>query len=270
MATEYNGINYFPLLTGFFHSDIMELTTAMFGIKGPHAVIMLLCKIYTEGYYIQWGKEQCMIFARKLGSEYTAETVGEIVNLLVEKGFFARESYEKHRILTSIDIQTVWMEATSRRKRDLSKLPHLLIEITNEKNKSRKPENVNIPLTKMEVNPENEDISGQSKVKQSIVEQSKELPPSTPPRGRMDGDEDHQTSLPEPPAYALNTKTHNYYGLLESLRLHKITEMNEIKAILSLSNYGEKGTPVWKLLAKNNWSKIEAPGKYIIKVLRSS
>ena len=46
--------------------------------------------------------------------------------------------------------------------------------------------------------------------------------------------------------------------------------MNEIKAILSLSNYGEKGTPVWKLLAKNNWSKIEAPGKYIIKVLRSS
>ena len=55
MATEYNGINYFPLLTGFFHSDIMELTTAMFGIKGPHAVIMLLCKIYTEGYYIQWG-----------------------------------------------------------------------------------------------------------------------------------------------------------------------------------------------------------------------
>ena len=132
MATEYNGINYFPLLTGFFHSDIMELTTAMFGIKGPHAVIMLLCKIYTEGYYIQWGKEQCMIFARKLGSEYTAETVGEIVNLLVEKGFFARESYEKHRILTSIDIQTVWMEATSRRKRDLSKLPHLLIEITNE------------------------------------------------------------------------------------------------------------------------------------------
>ena len=82
----------------------------------------------------------------------------------------------------------------------------------------------------MEVNPENEDISGQSKVKQSIVEQSKELPPSTPPRGRMDGDEDHQASLPEPPAYALNTKTHNYYGLLESLRLHKITEMNEIKA----------------------------------------
>ena len=67
MATEYNGINYFPLLTGFFHSDIMELTTAMFGIKGPHAVIMLLCKIYTEGYYIQWGERAVHDFRQKAG-----------------------------------------------------------------------------------------------------------------------------------------------------------------------------------------------------------
>ena len=62
------------------------------------------------------------------------------------------------------------MEATSRRKRDLSKLPHLLIEITNEKNKSRKPENVNILPTKMGVNPDSADISGQSKVKHSRAE----------------------------------------------------------------------------------------------------
>ena len=92
MATEYYGINYFPLLTGFFHCDTIELITAIHGVKGPHAVIMLLCKIYTDGYYIHWGEDQCMIFARKLGPEYDKKTVEEIVNLLIEKRFFDKKS----------------------------------------------------------------------------------------------------------------------------------------------------------------------------------
>ena len=137
MAIEYIGINYFPLLTGFFHCDKIELLTAIFGIKGPYAVIMLLCKIYTDGYYIPWGKEQCMIFARKLGPEYDKETMGDIVNMLVEKEFFDKESYEKYEILTSTEIQKVWMEATSRRKRDLAKLPYLLIECTDSKSNNK-------------------------------------------------------------------------------------------------------------------------------------
>lgn len=269
MATEYNGINYFPLLTGFFHSDTMELLTAVFGIKGPHAVIMLLCKIYTDGYYIQWGKEQCMIFARKLGLEYTKETMAEIINLLVEKNFFDRETYEKQQILTSQEIQRVWMEATNRRKRDLAKLPYLLIKLTSGKNDNINPENVDNMSTQMKLQLKNADIFEQSKAEYSIADKRKELPPSSPP-GEKEGDEDKNLVLPLPPEYALNTKTHNYYGLLETLKLHKVESITEIKAILRLSNYGEKGTTIWKLLAKTNWGKIEAPGKYIIKVLRST
>lgn len=293
MAIEYIGINYFPLLTGFFHCDKIELLTAIFGIKGPYAVIMLLCKIYTDGYYIPWGKEQCMIFARKLGPEYDKETMGDIVNMLVEKGFFDKESYEKYEILTSAEIQKVWMEATSRRKRDLDKLPYLLIECADGKGSSKgerkkqnnadnlqtemelNTENVDSMHTKTELNAENADIFRQSKVKQSKVEESKveeskELPPFSPPAGETDGYEDNYTLLPSPPEYALNEYTHNYYGLLENLKLHKVKELTEIKAILKLSDYGKKGTILWKLLAKNHWNKIEAPGKYIIKVLRSS
>ena len=288
MATEYNGINYFPLLTGFFHCDSIELLTAMFGIKGPHAAIMLLCKIYTDGYYIKWGKEQCMIFTRKLGPEYDTDTVEEIVKLLVEKDFFDKESYEKQGILTSVEIQKVWMEATSRRKRDLATLPYLLIECTNTKNEckssSRKPqnadnmqtetalnsENVDSMYTKTELNAENADIFRQSKVKQSKAEKSKELPPSNPPAGETEGHEDNYSLLPEPPEYALNGKTHNYNGLLENLKRHKVNEAAEIKAILQLSDYGRKGTAIWKLLANIHWAKIEAPGKYIIKVLRNT
>ena len=291
MATEYFGINYFPLLTGFFHCDTIELLTAMFGIKGPYAAVMLLCKIYGEGYYIRWGKEQCMIFARKLGPEYESETVEEIVNLLVGKEFFDKKSYEEHGILTSVEIQKVWMDATSRRKRDLEKLPYLLIEC-NEKNnainecknvcKKRdkagsmyaktelEPENVYSLCAEPELSSENADIFRQSKVKQSKAEKSKELPPSNPPTGEKDGYEDNYALLPLPPDYTLNEHTHNYYGLLENLKLHKVQEIAEITAILRLSDYGRKGTAIWKLLAKTHWNKIEAPGKYIIKVLRSS
>ena len=281
MATEYYGINYFPLLTGFFHCDTIELITAIHGVKGPHAVIMLLCKIYTEGYYIRWGEDQCMIFARKLGPEYDKKTVEEIVNLLIEKGFFDKESYEKHEILTSAEIQRVWMEATSRRKRDLDKLPYLLIECTSGKNEctnnknanrkdSRATENADSMSTQMELNLENADISGQSIVEYSKAEKSKELPPSDPPTGEKGGGEEDISLLPPPPEYALNKKTHNYNGLLESLRMHNVKKIVEIKAILCLSDYGRKGTAVWKLLAKPNWSKIEAPGKYIIKILRNT
>ncbi|WP_221659296.1 DUF4373 domain-containing protein [Bacteroides salyersiae] len=291
MATEYFGINYFPLLTGFFHCDTIELLTAMFGIKGPYAAVMLLCKIYGEGYYIRWGKEQCMIFARKLGPEYESETVEEIVNLLVGKEFFDKKSYEEHGILTSVEIQKVWMDATSRRKRDLEKLPYLLIEC-NEKNNATnecknvckkrdkagsmyaktelEPENVYSLCAEPELSSENADIFRQSKVKQSKVEESKELPPSNPPAGETEGYEDYYALLPPLPEYALSERTHNYYGLLENLKLHKVKETAEIDAILRLSDYGRKGTAIWKLLAKNHWSKIEAPGKYIIKVLRTT
>ena len=259
MATEYYGINYFPLLTGFFHCDTIELITAIHGVKGPHAVIMLLCKIYTEGYYIRWGEDQCMIFARKLGPEYDKKTVEEIVNLLIEKGFFDKEYYEKHGVLTSVEIQKVWLEATSRRKKDLTKLPYMLTEGANSKNVcktgSSTTENVDKLPTQMELNLENADNFRQSKVKESKVEEKKK-------RGE-------DSVLPPPPEYALNKKTHNYDGLLLTLDRIKVTDTGDIKAILRMSNYGEIGTPVWKVLAQTSWAKIVMPGKYLINMLVS-
>ncbi|MDR3819180.1 MAG: hypothetical protein ACLS3O_02745 [Bacteroides faecis] len=40
-----------------------------------------------------------------------------------------------------------------------------------------------------------------------------------------------------------------------------------MQSILRLSDYGKKGTSVWKLLSNTNWNKIEAPGRYIIAAL---
>ena len=59
------------------------------------------------------------IYKNKVNIYYT----NLIVDILVEKAFFDKETYEKYGILTSVEIQKVWLEATKRRKRDLASLP---------------------------------------------------------------------------------------------------------------------------------------------------
>ncbi|MBP9586674.1 MAG: DUF4373 domain-containing protein [Bacteroides sp.] len=267
MATEYFGLSYFPLNTNFFEKELQELLEAKYGIKGPYIVIKLLCKIFADSYYLSWGDDQCLIFTRKLGKEFVVEEVEQVVNLLIERGFFDKELYHTHHILTSEPIQRVWVEATSRRKRDLSRLPYLMVELTNPKNASTTGKKGNKTATEEDLNPENAVIFEQSKVKQSKVKHSPPLSPSA-------GEEERETEEGEdcslvPPAYALNKLTHNYEGLMENLSQLKITDRQEVKAILRLSNYGEKDKPIWKVVATTNWAKISARGRYLIKVLRS-
>ena len=120
------GIPYFPTPANFFDEEVMELLEAKFGVLASYMVMRLLCKIYKEGYYISWGKEQNLIFVRKVGGGIKEDMMEKIVDLLLEKGFFHKETYEKHGILTSEQIQRVWFEATTRRKIDFSQLPYLL------------------------------------------------------------------------------------------------------------------------------------------------
>lgn len=249
MATTYDGINYFPLNVNFTEEGAIEVIEAKYGIKGSGIVLKLMCKIYKEGYYLSWGDEQCMIFANKAGRDVASEEVSDIISILFDKGMLYRKSYEENGILTSPAIQKVWLEATKRRKRDLKALPYLLVETKNVVQDVGKKE-------------ENADIFPQSKEKYS-----KELPPSIPP-GETDDGQEEVSSLPAPPGYAFNTWTHNYTGLMESLERLGITDYAEIKAILSLSDYGRKETAVWKLLSETNWARIAAKGKYMIAVLR--
>ena len=166
----------------------------------------------------------------------------KIVDLLLEKGFFHKETYEKYGILTSEQIQRVWFEATTRRKIDFSQLPYLL------ETKKKKG------MQKEELNAENADISRQTKLKETKLNHEEE--------------ETNVVSI-EIPGYAYNLATHNIAGLMESLDNHKVTDPKEKQTILRLSDYGRKGTQVWKLLSNTAWSKIGAPGKYIIAALAS-
>ena len=282
MAIAYDGINYFPVGVNFMEENAMEVIEAKYGIKGSAIVLKLMCKIYKEGYYIRWDEEQCLIFANKAGREVQAEEVQGIIEILFTKGILDRNSYQENGILTSESIQKVWMEATKRRKRELSELPYLMVKPEKENGKADTPpalQEIQQPeLFKKEktpVNPKNvvhhvvvdaknACNSGQSKVKEKKAEENKEFPPSAPPRGK---EEEVNATPVSMPGYAFNTMTHNYVGLMGNLERFGITDEKEIEAILRLSDYGRKGTPVWKLICSTNWSNIGAKGKYMIAAL---
>ena len=287
MAIAYDGINYFPVGVNFMEENAMEVIEAKYGIKGSAIVLKLMCKIYKEGYYIRWDEEQCLIFANKAGREVQAEEVQGIIEILFTKGILDRNSYQENGILTSESIQKVWMEATKRRKRELSELPYLMVKPEKENGKADTPpalQEIQQPeLFKKEktpVNPKNvvhhvavdaknACNSGQSKVKEKKAEENKELPPSVPPEGKEEERKEDSVSLPIP-GYAFNTMTHNYPGLTDTLQRLGINEVSEVNAILRLSDYGRKGTTVWRLIANTCWSDIGAKGRYLIAALNKA
>ena len=298
MAIAYDGINYFPVGVNFMEENAMEVIEAKYGIKGSAIVLKLLCKIYKEGYFIRWDEEQCLIFANKAGREVQAAEVQGIIEILFIKGIMDKNSYLENGILTSENIQKVWMEATKRRKRELSELPYLMVKTEKENDKPEKergkPDNASTqqeierpkPLKEgkvavgtgdvavspgnvvhdVAVNAKNACNSGQSKVKENKAEENKEFPPSAPPKGEGEERKGDSAYLPIP-GYAFNTMTHNYSGLMDTLKRLSITDTGEVNSILRLSDYGRKGTTVWKLIANTCWSDIGAKGRYLIAAL---
>ena len=287
MAIAYDGINYFPVGVNFMEENAMEVIEAKYGIKGPAIVLKLLCKIYKEGYFIRWDEEQCLIFANKAGREVQAEEVQEIIEILFIKGILDRNSYLENGILTSENIQKVWLEATKRRKRELSELPYLIVKPEKENGKpdtpsitqeiqqpelfkgEKTPVNPKNVVHHVAVDAKNACNSGQSKVKESKAKENKELPPSAPPEGKEEERKEDSASLPIP-GYAFNTMTHNYPGLMDTLKRLSITDTGEVNSILRLSDYGRKGTTVWRLIANTCWSDIGAKGRYLIAALNKA
>ena len=287
MAIAYDGINYFPMGVNFMEENAMEVIEAKYGIKGSAIVLKLLCKIYKEGYYIRWDEEQCLIFANKAGREVQAEEVQGIIEILFIKGILDRNSYLENGILTSENIQKVWLEATKRRKRELSELPYLIVKTEKENGKpdtpsitqeiqqpelfkgEKTPVNPKNVVHHVAVDAKNACNSGQSKVKESKAKENKELPPSAPPEGKEEERKEDSASLPIP-GYAFNTMTHNYPRLMDTLKRLSITDTGEVNSILRLSDYGRKGTTVWRLIANTCWSDIGAKGRYLIAALNKA
>lgn len=131
-----NRMCYFPLDVRFFENDKIEFIMAKFGLRGVSIVIRLLCDIYANGYYIRWDDDKCRIMARKLGVR-NGQFVGQVVQGLLETGFFDAESYAKHGILTSKTAQEVYLDYVRKCKLDETQNADYLIIEQKQKQKRK-------------------------------------------------------------------------------------------------------------------------------------
>ena len=158
------GLDYFAFDIDFFHDQKIEFVSAKYGIEGEIIAIKLLCKIYREGYYLNWGDDECLLFSKKVGENIPFERVKNVVDELLKRDFFNQDLYKKFNILTSKGIQKRYFEAIKRRKDFAFRSDYCLINGVNVYNN---PINVDI-------NPQNVDINSQSKVKETKVKETKE------------------------------------------------------------------------------------------------
>ncbi len=233
-----NGIDYFPFNVDFFDDDKLALIESEFGLKGSIIAIRLLCKIYKEGYYYQWGDDECLLFARKAGAGIVPNVVKEVVSGLVKRSFFDKGVFDSFNILTSRGIQSRYFEAVKRRQRVEVRREFLLVDVSKYSNVHILGENVGIEK-------ENVNISAQSKVKESRV---KETPPLTPPHGVVSSSQEAELSFEN----SLGDK--NSDTLVTALSKFGATS-EQIKELKRLSNDGDPKSVIWTLLESMEKSK---------------
>jgi DnaD/phage-associated family protein len=172
------GLEYFPLDIDFFDDDKIAFISARFQEKGEIIALKLLCKIYRDGYYCNWGEDESILFSKRvLGDSSQYILVQEIVNELIKRNFFDKILFEKYHILTSKGIQKRYLKACERRKSVEILKEFLLTDISKFQNVYIISQNVDILNENVDMlnNPtaQSVNILPQSKVKYSKVKESK-------------------------------------------------------------------------------------------------
>lgn len=165
------GLDYFPHDTHTDEDTALQLLEAEFGLDGYAVYFKLLESIYAQGYAKQWGEDECLLFAKKMGA-VTVPKLSEIIKGCIRRSLFDEGVYNLFQILTSKAIQLRWLEA---KRKDVSAIdPKVcLIEQTakgvSSPQKNDKNEEKGIFAAKTLVittkTPVNAEITPQSKVK---------------------------------------------------------------------------------------------------------
>lgn len=236
-------LDYFPLDVDIFDDEKVSAISAEFGYKAEIIIIKLLCSIYRNGYYYGWDDVHRGFFLSKLRG-VSESLLDNVIKRLVTYGFFDKQLFDKHKILTSVNIQEIYFSATSRRRHILSEYPFILISVRND-NKSatipKEPDRIKpLPVKKVK---EKENTYNNTDDNVSIF---------------SSGSDD--------------SNKRNYSGLIQRLKDLHVPDEN-IRTIASLSDGGRIGHKVWKILSEigtNSSGKIRLPGPYIISKLNGN
>lgn len=161
------GLEYFPLDCDIDQDDKITLIEAQHGLIGFGIAIKLLMKIYNNSYFYEWTEKEQLLFSKRVNVDINR--VNEIINDLVKWGFFNKKLFESEKILTSSGIQKRYLTAVGRRQRVQILKKYILLD----KETINVYKNLIIVDTNTVSEVVNEDISTQSKVKESKVNQIK-------------------------------------------------------------------------------------------------
>lgn len=185
------GLDYFPHDTHTDEDTALQLLEAEFGLDGYAVYFKLLESIYAQGYAKQWGEDECLLFAKKMGA-VTVPKLSEIIKGCIRRSLFDEGVYNLFQILTSKAIQLRWLEA---KRKDVSAIdPKVcLIEQTakgvSSPQKNDKNEEKGVFAAKTLVitakTPVNTETTSQSKVKYNSSNNNKREARSEEPRSAL-------------------------------------------------------------------------------------
>lgn len=151
------GLDYFPLDVDFFDDSKIRHIGAKFGSRGVLVTLQLLCRIYREGFYLDWSNDELAIFA-KFQVNLPVKQVQAILNECLVRDFLDDDMFTDYSILTSRGIQKRFFEASKRRANQNLKTEYLLIDPSDYGG---------LGIVNVTETPVNSDLSTQSKVKES-------------------------------------------------------------------------------------------------------
>jgi hypothetical protein len=125
-------VDYFPLDVHL--DDKVTIIEAEHGLSGFAILIKLLQKIYSEGYFYEWGEVQQILFCKSISTD--RNTVETIIKDCVKWGIFNEKLFNEYNILTSKGIQTRYFQVIYKRTDVKAIKEYLLIDIKDKNNVS--------------------------------------------------------------------------------------------------------------------------------------
>ncbi len=119
------GLDYFPFET--HGDDRLDLFQAECGILGFGIYVKILARIYgTEGYFCEASDENLRLFAQALRVPF--EEMKQVVESLLLRDIFSLELYSEYEILTSAEVQRIFLTAVNRRKEVRMKEEYIVLD----------------------------------------------------------------------------------------------------------------------------------------------
>ncbi len=109
------GLDYFPLDVDMAEDKRVQFVVGKCGQEGFATIIHLLMAIYRNGYYLTW--DELELYSTSQRINLPVNTISEVINHLLNYGFFDKEKFDLFGILTSHGIQTRYLRACEYRKK---------------------------------------------------------------------------------------------------------------------------------------------------------